>query len=182
MDKYIQLPLDFEVWKPIPEYEGLYEVSNYGRVRRLAGSPKCNKTRILNPPLSAYGYRFIFLWKKGIEDSFYVHRLVLAAFIGPRPDGLEVNHKNGNKSDNRLENLEYVTRHQNEMHSLYVLGNITKIRHGEMHKDAKLTETKVREIRAQIGKVGVRELGRRYGVDQRVIRDIRDRKTWKHVK
>jgi len=175
----VQLPL-FEIWKPIPGYESLYEVSNQGRIKRLPGTPKCNTERILTPPYSKTGYRFIFLHKKGTPKSHYVHRLVLCAFVGPLPENHEVNHKNGIHDDNRLENLEYVTRSENMLHRYRILEKPAC--HGEQHRSAKLTENQVREIRNLIDKTAVRELSRRYNVDERVIRDIRDRRIWKHVK
>lgn len=110
-----------EIWKDIPEYEGLYQVSSEGRVKSLAGDREVNgriyhirRDRILE---SQYGeYPFVVLSKNNITKQYLVHRLVLTSFFGSG-DGLQVNHKNGIKSDNRLENLEWCTAKENIRHA-----------------------------------------------------------------
>lgn len=181
MSDYTQLSLDLEpeIWKPIPDYEALYEVSNKGRVRRLAGTPQCHNNR-LRKLKQTRGYSYVSLRREGKGKNRYVHHLVLAAFEGTIPAGHEVNHKNGIKTDNRLENLEYVTHSQNELHSFRVLGNMAC--HGEAHPSAKLTAKNVRQIRKLIGTISNRALARQFGVSPTAIEDIRDRVTWKHVK
>lgn len=88
-----------EIWKDIKDYEGLYQVSNWGRVKR--------ENRILRFSKSSSGYLQVMLCKDGKIRNFFVHRLVAEAFI-PNPFNLpEVNHKSENKQDNRVENLEY---------------------------------------------------------------------------
>lgn len=98
-----------ENYKAVPGYEGLYEVSDLGNVRSL----KFSKVKILKPIPSNRGYLFVELCNNGERKRFYVHRLVVTVFIGPIAPGLQINHLNEDKSDNRLENLEVVTPKQN---------------------------------------------------------------------
>lgn len=100
-----------EIWKPILGYEGYYEVSDLGRVRRAASG------RILKTSKSKR-YPLVGLSINGVQKVIHVHRLVTAAFLGICPEGMEVNHKNGNKLDNRLSNLEYVSHDENMKHSV----------------------------------------------------------------
>lgn len=100
-----------EIWRDIPDYVGIYQVSNLGRVRRTKrykaepGILRYSKTRI--------GYLRVCLSKKSKRKSYLVHRLVAVAFI-PNPDGLpQINHKNECKTDNRAENLEWCTQKYN---------------------------------------------------------------------
>ena len=101
-----------EIWKDIDGYEGLYQVSNLGRVKSL-NYLHTGKERNLKPGTDGSGYRFVGLYKNGKTRLFYIHRLVAKAFI-PNPDGkLEVNHKDENKTNNCVDNLEWMTRQEN---------------------------------------------------------------------
>lgn len=94
-----------EVWKDIECYEGLYQVSNIGRIKSL----KNGKERILKPQLSYKGYYRIALYKKGKGTIYSVHRLVAEGFI-PNPNNLPIiNHKDENKLNNNSKNLEWCT-------------------------------------------------------------------------
>ena len=109
-----------EEWRPIEGYEGLYEVSSYGRVRSLDkyvksgyGSYRLRKGKILSPGIRPDGYLFVNLTYNGKHKTITVHRLVAQAFL-PNPDNLsEVNHKDEDKSNNRVENLEWCDRKYN---------------------------------------------------------------------
>jgi len=107
-----------EQWRPVIGYEGLYEVSNAGRVRRSGPSMdgKARIGRILRPAPASHGYPTVVLWRQGRGRTETIHRLVAAAFIGLCPDGHEVNHINGLKDDNDVNNLEYVTFSGNKAH------------------------------------------------------------------
>ena len=97
--------MEKEIWKPILNYEGLYEVSNWGRVKSL----KFGKERILKPGTNKYGYLIVILCKNGKVKSFSVHRLVAEAFL-PNPHNYPcVNHKDECKTNNNVNNLEWCT-------------------------------------------------------------------------
>jgi hypothetical protein len=109
-----------EIWKAIPDHED-YEVSDFGRVRRIAPGRKTFVGKILRDQNTGAGYRSVALTKNGRAVRKYVHRLVALAFLGPPPRGREVNHRDGDKLNNSLANLEYVTRSQNNDHA-FALG------------------------------------------------------------
>ena len=106
--------LEKEIWKDIPNYEG-YQVSNLGRVKsleRIDARGYRLKEKILKPKL-VRGYYQVCLFKQAIKKKYLVHRLVWSAFNGSIPEGLQVNHINEIKSDNRLENLNLMTPKEN---------------------------------------------------------------------
>lgn len=115
-----------EAWRPIPGYEGRYEASATGHVRsNLTG-------RVLRPYTAASGHLFVALHKDRKSRSRTVHSLIAEAFIGPRPPGEEVRHRNGNPADNRAANLRYGTRSENVL---------DQVSHG-VHNNASKTHCK----------------------------------------
>ena len=170
-----------EIWKQVVGYEGLYEVSNIGSVRRMAGSPKTKTTHLLKHTPHTAGYPTVMLCRESRPNRQLVHRLVAFAFFGARGDAFEVNHKDGNKHNANLENLEWVTCKENMRHAVRTGLYPPHGCKGEAHGRAKLTEMDVKIIRDLKGKVKQVELAEEFSVSQPVISAIQLRKTWKHV-
>lgn len=172
---------DTIIWKDIPGYEGLYQVSNTGLVRTLRATHGRPVNHVMSPGKSR-GYLAIGLTLNGIDKRFSIHRLVMLAFRGERPDGMVTNHKNGIKDDNRLENLEYVTHQQNTLHMINVLNTYHRT-FGAAVGSAKLDDDKVREIRRLFATGGVTHvsLAVTYQVSRTLIGQIIRRKIWKHI-
>lgn len=110
-----------ENWKPIEGYEGLYSISDQGRIRSEGRVVRYKNGKltpvpegIKNPTLDGKGYPRVVLYKNNQQRHFTVHQLVARAFIGPQEPGTQVRHKNGDKLDFRLENLEYGTDSDNK--------------------------------------------------------------------
>jgi hypothetical protein len=177
-----------ENWKNIDE-EGLYQVSNLGRVRstkrivlRKNGANHTVAGRILKPATDVRGYfRVAFKLNNGKLTTYKVHRLVAKAFILNLENKPEVNHINGIKDDNRVENLEWCTGSENSLHA-YKNGLIQPKR-GEKNGNSKLTDKQVLEIREKyIPHIyPSRKLGIEYGVNKSIILDIVNRKIWTHI-
>ena len=105
-----------ELWKPVKDFESIYEVSSFGSVRRL------DNQRLITPFAIGHGYMQIKLRKPGgYRKNLYVHRIVANAFIQNPLNLREVNHIDGNKENNCVSNLEWVTPHQNRVHCYHVL-------------------------------------------------------------
>ena len=104
-----------EIWEDIADYEGLYQVSSLGRVKSL-GNYKSSKEKILKLRSDRKGYLRVDLCKEGKRKTYTVHRLVAQAFIPNLENKLEVNHKDEDKTNNKVENLEWVTRKENINH------------------------------------------------------------------
>jgi len=133
--------MEKEIWKPIEKLNGLYEVSNLGRVRSVErtvihkdGKIARYKERILKQCASKKGYMRVYPTVNGKKYNFQVHRLVAEAFV-PNPENKQqVNHKDGNKKNNRADNLEWVTNDENELHA-----NINGLR-AEQHTPRKVAQ------------------------------------------
>lgn len=174
-----------EQWKEVVGHEGLYEVSDHGRIRRRGKSRNGYPDgRILEQNL-AYSvdnrYRRVLLCSHGTNERQSVHALVATAFLGARPHGHEINHKNGDKRDNRVSNLEWVTRKENQRHSWDVLGRL--VARGEQNGSSKLSVNQVRAIRKRYesGSVSQAKLAVQYGISQHQISRIVRRQNWQHV-
>lgn len=103
-----------EIWKAIPGYEGLYQVSNLGNVQRINASNRPYLNGLLKQWTTKDGYKMVSLRNaKGKRKGFLVHRLVAISFVNGYNSDLQVNHKNEIKSDNRADNLEWVTCMEN---------------------------------------------------------------------
>jgi hypothetical protein len=180
------IPCENEEWKPVVGYEGLYEVSCSGRVRRppeLERQPRYNiyPGRILRPYHDERtGYFGLTLTKNKVSRLERPHRLVALAFIGPCPDGQEVNHKNGIKTDNSVSNLEYVTPRENAKHARRMGLFVPAV--GENASMARLTTEDVLEIRRRrsCGEQ-LRSIAKDFGINIPHTCAITKRKRWKHV-
>ena len=121
-----------EEWKDILGFEGLYQVSNLGRVKSLK-RPYGLKEKILKPQINR-GYYQVHLHKNSIEKNYYIHRLVFEAFNGPIPEGLQVNHINEVKTDNSLSNLNLMTRKENMKWGTAIERRAKKLKNGKKSK------------------------------------------------
>ena len=169
-------------WRPIPGYEGLYEISDLGLVRSLKrtvmrsnGSPMSIPGRIRKTPPNR-GYPTLVLHRGGFRENFAVHTLVALVFIGPRPPGTEVAHWDGDPSNPRLSNLRYATPIENDS---------DKIRHGtrsagERNGRSRLKKSDIIEIRARVARGEMQGVVRRdFSISSGHISLIVNRKVWK---
>ena len=168
-----------EVWKKIEGFEN-YDISNYGNVRSTY------KNRILKPQNDKNNYYIINLWKNKKGKTFKIHRLVAIAFIPNLENKPQVNHINGIKKDNRVENLEWCTPSENMKHALK---NGLKIPlKGEECKVSKATEEQVKEILIKKKNSngakywGVKELSIKFNLKPACISEIASGRNWKHIK
>ncbi len=167
-----------EVFKEITGFNN-YAISTLGRVRRLTKARGARRGGILKPQRGGGGYRQVALTAGGKPATRKVHQLVATAFLWPQP-GLEPNHKNGDKTDNRLVNLELVTRSENLRHAIRTGLRVCPA--GEKHYRAKLSEDSVREVRVlRASGLTQRAIGKRVGVTQGCIGPVLRGETWKHV-
>lgn len=172
-----------EIWKDVPGFEGAYQVSDQGRVRSLdryverrakyCTHKKWQQGRLL--PLArskSHGYCQAFLQKEGGRKGMLVHRIVMAAFIGPAPLDMEVCHNDGDKSNNALANLRYDTRASN---------HADKRRHGTSRQGekshlAKLTQQQAEQVRAAAGTH--ESIASSYPISRRQVGRIKSGECW----
>lgn len=169
--------VEIEKWASFLDYS--YEVSSTGKVVRIL---KNGRRKFMKPsPFDDSGYLRVTLTKRGVPKTIRVHRMVLMSFAPCEGmESLEINHINGIKTDNRLENLEWVTRKQNAEHAVN-LGLYHSLK-GEKHSQAKLTEKDVLEIR-ELSRQGYsgKTLAEKYDLHPAYISLIVLRKRWKHI-
>lgn len=168
------------IWKDIPGYTDYYQVSNTGLVKRKQGY-HCRQERILKFNIHNIGYLMVHLSIPGHKYKCTVHSLVMKTFIGPYPLDMEINHKDGIKSNNNLDNLEYITRSKNMKHAYDNKLNIPPSCFGESSGMAKLTNEQVLKIREIGDTISSREVAKMFGVVKSTILHIRKRNTCKHI-
>lgn len=152
-------------WKPVVGFEELYEVSDTGRVRSTKGG--IARDKVLQNHL---GYHYVGLFRKQRQYRRPVHRLVLEAFVGPAPENYDGGHLDGVRDNNTLSNLAWISRSDNQLHRF---AHGTDLR-GFDSPSNKLSKRQVAEIKALAPIVGLREVGRRYGIsDSHASRIIR---------
>jgi len=177
--KYIP-DLPNEIWKDWVGLEGIYLTSNKGRFRRIMHR-KNPTNRLIKPFIhdDGDGYVQVSTHYLGNQICHLAHRVVAIAFI-PNPLNLpEVNHKDGNKSNNCVENLEWCTSLENVRESWRM--GLSKPQKGEAHGNSTLTEKDVLEIRAIGRTMSAREIATLYGVNEQAIHKIRTGQRWKHL-
>jgi DNA-binding transcriptional regulator YiaG len=151
-------------WRDIPGYEGRYEVSEHGEVRRLY---RTKPSRTVKPtPRRSGGYLSVCLCVGNRPKTHFVHRLVMLAFVGPCPDGMEVCHGDGDKLNNALSNLRYDER-------------IANVQDRVAHGTLKLTPQAVREIRD--GRLPQSEFAKKHGVSRALVSMVQGRKKYAWV-
>ena len=177
-----------EIWRSIPGYGGHYEASSEGRIRvkdrvivkkhPMTGKMTENKYkgRLLKPCVSdKWGHTSVTLGVDGINYSSSVHKLVLMAFVGARPHGMEACHNNGIANDNRISNLRWDTHYENNQdrkkHGKYAVG--------QNHPMAKLSNEIVRQIKAS-GLNGP-QVAEKYGIGTSTAHRIITGRSWTHV-
>lgn len=169
-----------ELWKPIEKLEGFYEVSNQARIRSIPHpSRRMRVGTIMKPCINSTGY-LIVRYRRPYEravKAMIIHREVAKAFIPNLKQLSDVNHKNGDKQDNRLENLEWSSHLENVRHA-FRTGLVAS---GEARKHSKLTDKAVREIRKKYVPrlYSQYKLANEYGVSQSTVRFALMGKTWK---
>lgn len=167
-----------ERWKPVVGWPG-YEVSDRGRMRSWK---KCRRTpneplpRALNTWNIPRGYEVVTLKDRGSRSNEYVHTIVMAAFVGPRPEGMQVCHWNGDEADNRLGNLRYDTPANNQRdckrHGTHV--------EGEKHYAAQLTNEQAQALKDHAGTHA--DAARAFGVRYHLAYCLRTGRSWRHLK
>lgn len=191
-----QLSIAFpkEIWKPVVGYEGKYEVSSEGRVRSISrwhtviqqGNPvrKPIKGRVLKDADDGIGYRLVNLRGGSNDGTVRVHQLVALAFFGYPPGDIgptkwQVNHKDGNKANNHLSNLEWVTHLGNMQHA----SRTGLVERGEDRDCAKLTRNKVVDIRRRVAEGEKQcDLAEEYEVSRATVCCVVKGTRWGHVK
>jgi predicted DNA-binding protein YlxM (UPF0122 family) len=170
--------LKTEEWRDVPGYEGWYQVSNIGRVRGVdrwivvrgaRGGPRLVKGKMMTQRLHRNGYMRVRLCKHNLAESVGVHSLVACAFLGDRPTGYDIHHKDGSRTNNRADNLEYRSRQEH-------LG-------GEMHYRTSLTDEDVIEIRRlyESCDLSVKDIADKKGITYGAAQSIINGSNWKHL-
>ena len=158
-----------ELWKPVPVFDK-YHVSNFGRFKSFHKG----KTKILKPAPALNGYLQVGLCKDNQQKNFLVHRLVALAFI-PNPNGKpQINHRDGNKLNNHVSNLEWCTPSENQRHA-YDTG-LSPL--GEEHGRAKLTNEQARYVRSNPDGLSIYKLAEMFSVYPTKISAIQLGKTY----
>jgi len=166
-----------EIWKDIPDYEGLYQASNLGKIKSLINN------KILKPIIDNKKYRYVFLYNHGKSKKYRVHRIILITFISNCPEGMECRHLDGNPENNKLENLKWGTSKENskdrKIHGNWSNGN----RQGSRNPMSKLNEIQVKIIKYLL-KTNIlkqKEIAKVFGVKDTIISQIKHNKRWRSI-
>ena len=166
-----------EIWRDVIGYESIYQVSNLGRIKSFHR----RHVKLLNLETDLNGYTRCGLYKDGKTKHVFVHVLVAQAFI-PNPEGKkQVNHISGDKADNRVENLEWLTPSENIVHAF----DLGLSKQGCEHGRAKFTAEQIRDIRTNCvpgdSELGFKAFAKKYNVTPRVVQLVYYRKSYINV-
>jgi len=161
-----------ERWRPVTDFEDAYEVSDHGRMRSLTRRFCIGRMLVSRKNPAGYKYNVLSDARKKFRTTRTVHRMVLEAFVGPRPKGMQARHLDGTRDNNHIDNLCWGTKSENMM---------DKVTHGTSNRgarcaNAKLTEKDVLAIRAASGTQ--QEIGDKFGISQVQAGRIINRKVW----
>lgn len=176
-----------EIWRPVPDYEGLYEVSNLGQIRSVGRDVSNNRgglrympDLVLTPQINTKrgGYHSVTLHKEGRKKTVYIHLMVLFVFEGPRPSPeMEGCHGDGDTANNRSDNLRWDTPVNNAADRTLHGTQIT----GEASNLAVLTADKVRDIRRRSEDESYTSIAADYGISRQQVSRIVRGEQWKHI-
>lgn len=169
------------VFKDIPNFEGVYQISTTGVVKSLSRiiprypSPYVCKEKIIKPNINRKGYQYCNLYVNSKPSCREIHTLVALTFLGPRPKNMDIRHIDGDPLNNDVENLCYGSRQQNiqdsKLHGTFPIG--------EKRKKSKLTKEAVIDIRTS--EETIESLSKKYGVKEVTISHARSGMTWAHI-
>jgi len=169
-----------EIWKDIENYEGLYKISNFGNIKAMPKKAGFNnrKEKLLKYKINQFGYLTIGLCKNSKRKWFMIHRLIANAFISSIKNKPQVNHKDGNKQNNHIDNLEWCTSSENLKHAFKIglrNGN------GEKHSQHKLKNEDILWIRKNHQDYSRENLSKKYNISKSNLCLIINNKTWNHI-
>jgi hypothetical protein len=165
--------MENEIWKNIIGYEGIYQISNLGRAKRLSGYGR-QYNRFLSPcEYKKSHHLYVTLMANGVKIRKNIHTLVLESFMGQRPSNKHVcRHIDGNPYNNKLSNLLWGTRSENSQDS---------VRHG-VHPFTKLSKLDIPKIRFLLSQnINCVKIANKFNVNRKTISDIKNKRTWTHV-